>query len=356
MPRNSSELVSVIIPTFNRAYCLRKAIESVLDQTHSRLEVIVVDDGSSDGTEELIWEYYGSEARVKCVCQNNQGVNAARNEGIRNAHGDYVAFLDSDDAWKPWKLELQLACLEHFRDAGMIWTNMEAIDEKGTIIDPMYLRTMYDAYRYYSNEQLFSRRYSVADVCPPTAAVPPETRVFYGDIFSPMMMGNLVHTSTTIIRRERLEKIGGFREELRPSGGDYDFHLRTCREGPVVYVDIASIRYSVGLSDQLTHVDHDLATAKNFLRTITLGKEESNRPIDLPKKMLDRSFAHAHAWIGECLFEMDEMAAARSHLWQSLRYHARQRRTFAYFMLTVVPRRMSRGLLSSYRELRARTR
>ena len=67
-----------------------------------------------------------------------------------------------------------------------------------------------------------------------------------------MIMGNLVHTSTVLIRRERLEKVRGFNEELRISGEDYDFHLRTCREGPVGFIDLATIRYQTGMPDRLT--------------------------------------------------------------------------------------------------------
>ena len=105
-------LVSVVVPTYNRAYCLARTIDSALGQTHPSVEVIVVDDGSVDETAEMVAARYGSDARVRLIRQANAGVSAARNTGLRVARGDYVALLDSDDVWEPWKLELQVACMQ----------------------------------------------------------------------------------------------------------------------------------------------------------------------------------------------------------------------------------------------------
>src|SRR5205814_4707411 len=104
-----SALVSVILPTFNRAHCIGQAIDSALQQTYRDLEVIVVDDGSTDETHQLIKRKYGDLESVKYIFQENMGVGAARNTAIRAAKGEFIAFLDSDDIWKPWKIELQLA-------------------------------------------------------------------------------------------------------------------------------------------------------------------------------------------------------------------------------------------------------
>src|SRR5690349_14194018 len=108
---SSTPLVSIIVPTFNRAYCLGRTVRSALAQTHAGIEVIVVDDGSTDGTRELVRELMAADGRVRYAFQSNRGVSAARNRGLKLAAGAFVAFLDSDDVWKPWKLELQLACM-----------------------------------------------------------------------------------------------------------------------------------------------------------------------------------------------------------------------------------------------------
>src|SRR5436305_1747451 len=122
----ANAIVSVIVPTFNRAYCIRRTIDSVLNQTYPNWELVIVDDGSTDNTAQLIATDYAHDTRIKYFHQQNQGVTAARNKGISLAQGDYVAFLDSDDTWKPWKLQLQLACMQHCPNIGMIWTDMEA--------------------------------------------------------------------------------------------------------------------------------------------------------------------------------------------------------------------------------------
>lgn len=103
--------VSVVIPTFNRAHVLRRSIASVLDQTYVDLELIVVDDGSSDGTDVLVQGIFDS--RLRYIKQpKNRGVSAARNRGIAEARGEWLAFLDSDDVWLPHKLERQFAALD----------------------------------------------------------------------------------------------------------------------------------------------------------------------------------------------------------------------------------------------------
>src|SRR5262245_49416395 len=129
--RGEPGLVSVIIPSYNRAYIVGQAIESVLRQTYRPLEVVVVDDGSSDNTRAVV-EQYGPPVRY--FRQANAGVSAARNAGFRQARGAFVALLDSDDRWLPWKLSAQVALLRRFPEVGMVWTDMAAVDEKGVVL------------------------------------------------------------------------------------------------------------------------------------------------------------------------------------------------------------------------------
>ncbi len=120
-------VVSVIIPTFNRREYVQEAIDSVLAQTYTDYEIIVIDDGSTDGTGEALRERYGN--RVIYEWQENQGESVARNRGIALAQGEYIAFLDSDDLWLPEKLAKQVAYLEEHSEMGSVicqFLNMDA--------------------------------------------------------------------------------------------------------------------------------------------------------------------------------------------------------------------------------------
>lgn len=115
-------LVSVIIPTYNRAHIVTEAIESVLAQTYQSYEIIVVDDGSTDNTAEVL-KKYGN--KIKYYYQDNKGVSAARNRGIREANGDFIAFLDSDDLWKSDKIEKQVIVFQENQDLGLVYSYAE---------------------------------------------------------------------------------------------------------------------------------------------------------------------------------------------------------------------------------------
>ena len=104
--------VSVIIPSFNRAHCIAGSVESVLAQSFQDLEVIVVDDGSTDNTQEVLARFGN---RIRVIRQDNGGVSAARNAGMRAARASWIAFQDSDDMWRPEKLQAQIECLEKYQ-------------------------------------------------------------------------------------------------------------------------------------------------------------------------------------------------------------------------------------------------
>jgi GT2 family glycosyltransferase len=345
-----NRLVSVIVPTFNRAYCLGRAVDSALSQTYRHVEVIIVDDGSTDETKEMIAARYGNEPRVRYIYQSNAGVSAARNTGLRAAQGDFIALLDSDDFWKDWKTELQVRCLEAVPEIGMIWTDMEAVDPKGEIRNPKYLKAFYSAYQDVSPEQLFSNSHSTGEIW---ADAPDECAgvcLQTGDIFSYMILGNLVHTSTVMLTRARFESVKSFREDLRVSGEDYDFHLRTCREGPVGFLDIASIRYQVGVADQLTGAGMGRWVSQNFLTTILSAIDRDRARIQLSQERLDTLVSESYGWVGEELLNAGEPGASQA-LWRSLKLCYRPR-TAVLLLATQAPSAWVPALKSFYRTVR----
>ena len=136
-------LVSVVIPTYNRGRLIARAIESALAQTYRNVSVVVVDDGSTDDTRKVVDSYGGC---VSYVHQQNAGVSSARNTGLRCARGEFIAFLDSDDEWQPWKIDAEVAALTSYPEAGIVWTDMQSVDEAGTVVNARHLRAMYGAY------------------------------------------------------------------------------------------------------------------------------------------------------------------------------------------------------------------
>lgn len=330
-----ASLLSVIVPTFNRAYCVARSIDSALSQTWRNVEVVVVDDGSTDGTPDLMKQRYGGDTRVRYIRQENTGVSGARNTALRLAQGDYIAFLDSDDLWSPWKAELQIRCLEALPGVGMVWTDMEAVDESGAVVNPRYLRTMYSAYGEVSQQDLFSSTESLGRIWPKRPAACLEASVFSGDIFSCMILGNLVHTSTVMLTRERFSKVKFFREDLRVSGEDYDYHLRTCREGLVAFVDVASIRYQTGRGDQLTRPGMGRWVSQNFLNTILPAIERDRARITLPQARLDAVVAEAYSWLGSELLHAQAPGSFRA-LWNSFKLH-RDARTGMLLLASCMP-------------------
>jgi glycosyltransferase involved in cell wall biosynthesis len=307
-------LVSVIIPTYNRSRIVRSAIDSVLAQDYPEIEVLVIDDGSADDTREMMARTYGDNPRVRFFPKSNGGVSSARNLGIRECRGEFIAFLDADDTWLPGKLTRQRECLRRFPEAGMVWTDMAAVDDRNTVIHERYLRKMYSAYQYCpTSRELFAKGLR-------------ETRIedadaFCGDIFSFMVLGNLVHTSTVLLRRERLTRVGFFNERFR-TGEDYPFHLKCCGEGPVAYLDTVTIRYAIGLADALTsHTSLELRRqmSLNFLSTLekTLTRERAR--ISLPPEIIRDCLADAYAWNGGTHLRVGMVTEARAFFMRSLK-------------------------------------
>ncbi len=183
--------VSVIIPTYNRRAYVQEAIESVLAQTYTDYEIIVIDDGSTDGTAEALREQYGD--RIRYEWQENQGVSAARNHGIELACGKYIAFLDSDDLWCPEKLEKQIAYLERHPSTGMVFSEAWVIDSKGTLVSTSKL-----------NEAISAESLSLESLC------------YENHINVP---------SSVVVDKGIIETAGGFDHSMS-QGEDYDLFLR----------------------------------------------------------------------------------------------------------------------------------
>jgi glycosyltransferase involved in cell wall biosynthesis len=185
-------IVSVIIPTYDRAHLVAEAIESVLKQTFTDFELIVVDDGSTDNTEQVVHSF--DDRRLKYLKQSNKGVSAARNTGLQVATGEFIGFLDHDDLYLPEKLSDQVSRMREDPSVGLVYS--------------LYFSTM-------GTEA--PRR--VAGTCHSPLGL------------DHLLSGTLIHLSTTLMRGFWLQQVGGFDERLQYGGEDRDLALRLALAG-----------------------------------------------------------------------------------------------------------------------------
>ena len=308
-------LVSVVIPTHNRAKIISRAIESALNQAYNSIQIVIADDGSTDDTQKLVAAY---GPRVTYVRQANAGVSAARNFGMRHARGEFIAFLDSDDSWQPWKIEAQVTALLRHPDAGIAWTDMSAIDDSGRLICARHLRVMYAAYTKVLIEEVLDQVDTTGELSP---AAPPEysaNAVRKGDLSRAILLGNLIHTSTVLFRRSWLERTGGFDESFARAGEDYEFYIRLCSAGPAVFIDTPSTYYRVGAADQLTRPAMMLEIARNNLRAVEKWLPGAAPDAVLVPHMLRRRVSESLGWVGETELEAGYRWAASRRLLHSL--------------------------------------
>lgn len=342
--------VTVIIPTYNRARLVARAVESVLGQSYPSCRALVIDDGSTDGTGEVLREAFGGNERVQYCRIPNGGVSRARNHGLRLAETAYVAFLDSDDVWLPWKVELQVGCIERLASerVGMIWSDHDAVDDSGAVVVARAMRHSYGAYRWFDDKELFEKSAPLAELLPHARDPGQRTMVRWGDAFHGMVMGNLCQPSTVLLTRERANQVGGFNEDMR-SGEDHEYHLRCARAGPVAMLDIAAVAYrKSGGADQLTHRPYQLQIARNMLRTVEPVIRRERARIRLPDSWLRAKLAEAHAWIAAELLHHGDRSAALGEIARSLRYDPWRRKTWKLGAKAALPDRVAGAI----RELR----
>lgn len=217
---SESASVTAIIPTFDRHRRVLEAVRSVVRQTRPPLELIVVDDGSRDATlARLAADVAASGApRLRLVTTGRRGVSAARNEGIRRARGEWLAFLDSDDSWLPGKLESQLTALAA-RPEMLICHCDEIWIRDGRRVNPRRIHAKRGGWIY--------------EHCLPRCAISP---------------------SSVVVHRRLFEQVGLFDEEL-PACEDYDLWLRVCSRFPVLYLDQQLVRKTGGHEDQLSRTE-----------------------------------------------------------------------------------------------------
>ena len=266
--------VSLIIATFNHARFLDAAIDSALAQTLGAVDVIVVDDGSTDDTPAVLARYAG---RVRVLRQPNRGLAAARNAGLAAARGTYVAFLDADDVMASTKLAAQLAVLERSPTIG--WTYCDVL------IETVATRTTVTA----------SERFGYG------------ARALDGWLFPELIHGNFIPAIAPMIRRTALDAAGGFDERLTALE-DWDMWLRLSLIAEARYTPAVLVTYRIrpgGMSEDRARMDRN--------RFCVLDKINRTRPVALESlgSVGRRLIADTHNWLGKEAYASGDWSEAR---------------------------------------------
>ena len=294
-------LVSVVIPTHNRAALLPRAIGSVLAQTYSHLECIVVDDASTDDTPHVVQQFV-DERLIYLRHETNRYASAARNTGIAHARGELIAFLDDDDEWLPDKLARQVAFMQGLpKDVGMVYCWMDYFDDQDHLVREHH----------------------------PTLK---------GHVFEQTLVGQpLGGCPTLLVRREAVEKVKGFDESL-PRGNDGDFIRRVCRHYAVDVVPEVLVKVHTGHGfEQITREN------EQGIRNRILGKRDRIAKFSREYEQHRPQYAIILADLALCY----AMVSDRS---QAAKYYLKA--FFTYPISTAIYRNIYKSLRLSVRELR----
>lgn len=242
----SNPKVSVVIPTYNRAHLIGESIQSVLAQTFPDFQLIIVDDGSSDGTETVVKGF--NDPRIRYIYQENRGISGAQNTGIRQAEGQYIAFLGSDDLWLPKLLELEVPILDTNPDVDLVYSKAQAIDADGNLKGQIL-----GAFQKYP-----------------------------GETFKSELYGDSVCTITAVMRRQCFDRVGLFDENLS-TRVDWDMWVRMAKHYRFAHIDkvLAHFRIHPGRYTR-TRLDDFAKVCENGIKVLDKAFSDP----DLPEEIL----------------------------------------------------------------------
>jgi len=275
MPQPPS--VSIVIATYNMAAYLPLAVRSALDQSYQDVEVLIVDDGSTDDTRSIVKPLL-EDSRARYFFQENRGQASAKNRGVKESRGRYVAFLDADDLWARDKLEQQLPLFRRTA-VGVVYSRVAYIDEGGNEL-------------------------SVAN-----------NELFRGPVSGPLLIRNFIGFGSSIVRKECFARLGGFDEGLQ-MGIDYDLWLRFSTEFEFDFVDRPLLRYRVWAGQMSNNCK------KRYVSGIAIMRRFLDRfPGAVAEPIENEAWAHTYVGFGQCLRQVDQRAVPALKLYlRALRY------------------------------------
>ncbi|HEY3343322.1 MAG TPA: glycosyltransferase [Anaerolineaceae bacterium] len=288
----SNPLFSVIIPTYNRAQKVVRAVESVLAQTFTNFDVWVIDDGSTDDTAQALTCY---EGRIHYCRQKNAGASSARNRGVRSSTGKYIAFLDSDDRWAPQKLESMAAEIATHPDTGLFYSACDVVDEAGA-------RLWID-----------------------------HSRAVQGSAYLPLLMGNFLALSSAVARRDCLERAGEFDPAMIPCE-DWDVWLRIARWYSITLVPEVLVIFEYASADKLTAHTRKWLEAHDKVIEKTLIADRSIGPGMRQVVQANQAYIKGRIWM-----EARDNRKAASWFRDAIKLRPVLFRAYPYYLLCSIP-------------------
>ena len=290
--------ISVIIPTYNSKRSLERALDSVFAQTFKDFETIVVDDGSADATESMVRVNYPEATLLQ---QANSGVSKARNCGVEIASGDYLAFLDADDAWREDKLALQYAQFMSKPELAMVFTDNDVIDKDGN-------------YRC-----LYRKR----------------ERLMEGDLVRNIFSNSGVCTSTVMVRRSVFLNEGGFNESLITAEDD-DLWIRIAARYPVTLLEQPLVKYTLSEGSLSRTPDYIFKGVSQYLRLIETREDYADIRERL-NGLIAKKWSRLHFSNGWYHMNNKRLTLARERFLQASHFDPSNHKAKIYYLITLLP-------------------
>ena len=299
MPR-----VSVVIPTYNRAHLLRRAVDSVLNQTFNNIEIIVVDDGSTDNTKDFINKRYGG--LITYIYQENKGAPAARNRGFEHSSGDFITFLDSDDYFLPENIEKKVNILEDHHDVGWIFSDFfQATDDKR------------DFKKCTLPRRLSNKLKSTTEV------------------FDHLLIhGGFARTIAVMVRRECLIKVGAFDPELK-AHQDCEFSLRLAKHFKAKYIPEPLVVSVIHQGDTISSSRNRYLATSIYIDKIRNLYPEDVRRLNWPPRW-SKWIADTYNYLGMEYLASNDKKKARNQFLRSIKTYPLQGRIYYLLLKSLI--------------------
>ncbi|MCB0171425.1 MAG: glycosyltransferase [Anaerolineae bacterium] len=308
MPR-----VTVVIPTFNRAHLIDETLETVFSQTYRDFEIIVVDDGSTDNTLEHLTQY-DNKIRVFSLSHQGQAGSYARNEGIKQARGEYIAFLDSDDLWLPKKLEYQMRAIDAENSAyTWVYSDAEAFDHE----------TSKRLYRQSKNHHLYE-----------------------GMVLEKLFLSNFISSITPVIHRSVFDKVGLFWPT--PKLTDWDMMLRIAADYPIKLIPDVLARFRL----HQARVTESLSGKQAYEAGLAVLDRALNRHPERLSPLKNRALTQLCLSTGRMLARDGHLGEARQMFTQAIQFTPTNPVLYFYWLGSLLGGSVLRPAIKVRRQIR----